>query len=112
MSAAKIQYLETASFGLHWMRRYYRENPQLDRKSAVTALKAAEHTLAAFPESGEKFDDVEGVREYHIHGTPFSLLYTYTKGTVWIIDLRDQRGNRSAQALRAFIANIRKKNQL
>jgi hypothetical protein len=38
-----------------------------------------------------------------IQGTSFSLLYTVARDTVWIIDIRDQRGRRSADALRRFL---------
>ncbi|MCW2285530.1 hypothetical protein M2323_003495 [Rhodoblastus acidophilus] len=107
-----VKYLPTAAYGLRWMRRYYRENPQLDLKAAAAALKHAERTLVEFPFSGERYEDFEEVRERQISGTSFSLLYTVSSETIWIIDVRDVRGNRSAEALREFIKTVRRENNL
>ncbi|MCW2273458.1 hypothetical protein GJ654_05555 [Rhodoblastus acidophilus] len=107
-----LKYLPTAAHGLKWMRRYYRENPQLDIKAASAALKRAEQTLAEFPFSGERYEDFETVREHRISGTSFSLLYTVSAETIMIIDLRDVRGNRSAEALREFNKTVRRENSL
>ena len=49
------------------------------------------------------------VREYKIIGTAFSLLYTVANDTIWIIDIRDQRGFRSAEALRYFNQELRQR---
>lgn len=106
----KIEYLRTAEPGLHWMRLYYRKNPQLDRARALASLRRAEMTLAEFPASGHRFEDMEQVREYNIDGTAVSLLYTIARDTVWIIDIRDQRGLRSAEALRGFTRELRREH--
>lgn len=108
----RLKYLETSELGLRWMRVYYRQNPELNRERAVAALKLAEQTLRDFPMSGELFEDFEQVREYKIQGTAFSFLYTVARETIWIIDVRDQRGLRSAEALNAFIAELRKRHGL
>ncbi len=108
----QIKYLETTALGLRWMRTYYQKNPQLNRAAALAALKNAELLLADFPYSGECYEDYERVREYHIHATAFSLLYTFQQETIWIIDVRDQRGNRSAEAIREFNKDIRIKHGL
>lgn len=89
------------------MRSYYRNNPQLDRSKALAALQRAEQTLCEFPASGATFQDLDGVREYVIQGTAFSLLYTVARDTIWIIDVHDQRGLRSADALRLFNRELR-----
>jgi hypothetical protein len=57
--------------------------------------------------AGKRFEDFETVREYLVQGTLFSLLYTVARDTVWIIDVRDQRGRRSAEALRRFLRDAR-----
>lgn len=105
----KIQYLLTVEAGARWFRSYYRRNPQLDFRKATDALKAAEQTLSEFPLTGERFEERDDVREYHLHGTPFSLLYTIARDTVWVIDIRDARGLRSAEALRVFTRELRER---
>ena len=105
----RIRYLETAEPGLRWMRSYYRENPQLNRTKALGALKQAERTLAEFPGTGRPFQAMDNVFEYKIQGTSFSLLYSVARATVWVIDIRDQRGTRSAEALRLHTSELRRK---
>ena len=63
--------------------------------------------LSGHPAAGRRFEDFETVREYLIQGMSFSLLYTVARDTVWIIDIRDQRGRRSASALRRFLRDAR-----
>lgn len=104
-----IQFLETAEPGLRWMVQYYRENPQLDRAKALQSYEAAKALLRDHAKGAERFEDFEEVWEKRILGTPFSILYTIRGQTVYVIDLRDQRGNRSAAALRKFNAELRKK---
>ncbi len=103
----EVRYLETAEPGLRWFRVYYRQNPQLDLTKAIDALTRAETLLAEFPLSGPSYEDFDAVRECKIQGTAFSLLYTMARDTVWIIDLRDQRGQRSAEALRLHSRELR-----
>ena len=103
----KLEYLQTAEPGARWFRGYYRRNPQLDIRKAVAALKAAEQTLIAHPMAGERLDAPAEVRDYKIIGTAFSLLYTVRHETVFVIDIRDQRGHRSAEALRQFARELR-----
>jgi hypothetical protein len=89
------------------MRSYYRRNPQLDHERAAAALRTAETMLLEHPAAGRRFEEFDAVREYVLQGTSFSLLYTVARDTVWIIDVRDQRGRRSAEALRAFLRELR-----
>ena len=103
----QIQYLPTVEAGARWFRAYYRRNPQLDFRRATSSLKAAEQTLKEFPFSAEPFEDYENVREQHILETPFSLLYTVAQDTIWIIDLRDTRGMRSAEVLSVFTRDLK-----
>lgn len=107
MSDAQLRYLATAEPGLRWMRAYYRRNPQLAVAQAVDALRRAEAILRAHPEAGHRYEDSTDVREWKIAGTAFSLLYTVARSTVWVVDVRDQRGLRSAEALRTFVAELR-----
>jgi hypothetical protein len=71
------------------------------------ALKAAEQTLKEFPFSAERFEDYENVGEQRILETPFSLLYTTAQDIIRIIDLRDTRGMRSAEALSVFTRDLK-----
>ncbi|THV15585.1 hypothetical protein [Rhizobium rhizophilum] len=103
----RLRYLPTSELGLRWMRHYYRSHPQLDVVAASAALALAEQTILAYPESAARFEDLDRVREYHIRGTPFSLLYAITPDEVLVIDIRDARGQRSAEILRKFLTDLR-----
>ena len=103
-------YLDTAQAGLAWMKRYYRRNPQLSQKKAVASLMQAENQLMEMPFSGATFEDYE-VRVLPLQGTAFSFLYTVARDAVWIIDVHDQRGYRSGEALRQFSRELGKRVQ-
>jgi hypothetical protein len=103
----KLAYLPTSEAGIRWMRTYDLRNPQLDIRRAADALRTAETVLRGKPLAGRRFEDFDGIREYLLQGTSFSLLYTVARDTVWIIDLRDQRGQRSADALHQFLRELR-----
>lgn len=105
----KLKYLQTSQVGVRWLKSYYRNNQQLDLPKAVASLRKAEQTLQDNPFAGERFEDRETVREIPIQGTVFSLLYTFAHDTVWIIDIRDQRGFRSAEALRVFNRELKER---
>lgn len=105
----KLEYLQTSQIGLRWLRTYFRQNPELDFPKFLASLRRAEEQLKEFPGAGETFEDSEIVREYHIKGSAFSLLYTIARETVWIIDIRDARGYRSAEALRLFNRELRER---
>ena len=108
MSDVGLRYLATAEPGLRWMRTYYRRNPQLAVARAAEALRQAEAILRAHPEAGHRYEGHADVREWKIAGTAFSLLYAEARGT-GVIDVRDQRGLRSAEALRTFVAELRRR---
>ena len=105
----RLRYLVTSEPGLRWLRAYYRRNPQLDLSRMVAALRKAEGMLRDFPQAGHRFEDYEDVRELGVEGTAFSLLYTVSANAIWIIDVRDRRGYRSAEALRDFNRELRKR---
>jgi hypothetical protein len=48
-------------------------------------------------------------REYLIQGTSSSLLCAVARNTVRIIDVRDQRGQRSAEAPGSFLREVRER---
>jgi ParE toxin of type II toxin-antitoxin system, parDE len=105
----KIRYLETANPGLVWMKRNFQTQPQLDQASAFENFEKAKHLLKQHPQAGEQFEDLLDMREIHITRTAFSILYTCSDDTVFIIDIRDSRGLRSAAALRKFTQELREK---
>lgn len=105
----KLSYLQTAQPGVRWFRSYYRQNPQLDWAKAVAPLRTAEAILRDQPLTGKRMEGRSAVREYQLIGTVFSLLYTVDKDAIWIIDIRDQRGFRSAEALRHFNHELRQR---
>jgi len=49
------------------------------------------------------------VREHPIVGACFTILYTVARDTIWVIDIRDARGLRSAEALRQFARDLRER---
>ncbi len=105
----KLRFLETSEFGLRWMRRYYSENFPEGKDNAAIHLKLAKLQLSEQPYSGHKFDDFDNVRELNVTNTPFSIIYTIQEEITYIIDIRDQRGMRSHEALEAFVSQINKK---
>jgi ParE toxin of type II toxin-antitoxin system, parDE len=108
----KIRYLETAKPGLHWLKRYFQSQPQLDGASAFENFEKAKHLLKQHPQAGEQFEDFPDVREIHITRSAFSILYTCIDDTIFIIDIRDSRGLRSAESLRKFSQELREKYKL
>lgn len=108
----EIKYLETSEYGLRWMRSYYARNAQLEFEKVLAALKQAELVLKEHPYSGRKFEAFDNIRQYQIGHSAFALLYTVARQTVWIIDVQDTRGMRSADALRDFNKLIRNKYDL
>lgn len=108
----KIRFLETSEPGLRWMRRYFRQQSQLDRRTATARFARARSLLKQEPFAGHVFDEIEGVFELKIQRTAFSILYAVKDDTVYILDIRDQRGFRSSVALREYVARLRRKYQL
>jgi hypothetical protein len=105
----KIRYLETAKPGLVWMKRYFQMQPQLDQATAFENFEKAKNLLKQHPQAGEQFENFLDVREIHITRSAFSILYTSNDDTIFIIDIRDSRGLRSAAALRKFTQELREK---
>jgi len=105
----KIQFLESAAPGIRWMRRYFREQSQLDSQAASHSYKKTRSLIKQEPYIGHVFDEIEGVFERKISKTQFSILYAVKADTVYIIDIRDQRGYRSANALRQYSQHLKKK---
>lgn len=103
----KIQFLESANPGIRWMRRYFREQPQLDAKAASDSYKNTRNLLKQEPYIGHVFDEIEGVFERSISKTHFSILYAVRDETIYIIDIRDQRGFRSSNALRQYSQHLK-----
>lgn len=108
----KIQFLESSAPGIRWMRRYFREQPQLDQKAASESYKSTRNLLKQEPFIGHIFDEMEGVFERSIAKTHFSILYTVNGDTIYIIDIRDQRGFRSSNALRQYSMHLKRKYNL
>ena len=108
----KLKYLETAKPGLVWMKRYFQSQPQLDQTSAYENFERAKALLKQHPQAGELFEDFTDVRELHIARSAFSIIYTVTDDTIFIIDIRDSRGLRSAAVLKKYVSDLRSKYSL
>lgn len=94
------------------MVQYYRSNPQLNEVKAFASFAATERRMAELPPTNETFWGLKGVWEAKIQKTAFSFIYTIRGQTVYVIDVRDQRGQRSAEALRAFDRELRQREGL
>ena len=94
------------------MRRYFREQPQLDAQAASESYKNTRSLLKQEPYIGHVFDEIKGVFERRILKTHFSILYAVKADTIYIIDIRDQRGLRSANALRQYSQHLKEKYEL
>jgi|UPI00030358AB hypothetical protein len=105
----QIEFLQTSQPGLRWMIQYYRSNPQLSEAKAFASFAATERRIAELAPPRETFADLKDVWEVKIQKTAFSFLYTIQGQTVYVIDIRDQRGHRSAEALRAFDRELRQR---
>ncbi len=105
----RLEFLETAQPGLRWFHRYYRENPQLRKSAALDAFRAARNVVRDNPYAGHPFEDLKDVRELSIQSTNFSMLYAVAHDAIWVIDIRDARGLRSAEALRRFQSELRER---
>ena len=91
------------------MKEYYKNNPQLDHKKAFENFLHAQLLLSQQPFSGHGYENFDDIRELKIPKSNFSILYAYKRNTIFIIDIRDQRGLRSSIALEEFNAKLRKK---
>lgn len=105
----KIQFLESSAPGIRWMRRYFREQPQLNAKAASERYKTTKNLLKQEPYIGRVFDEIEGVFDKEISKTHFSIIYAVKDETVYIIDIRDRRGFRSSNALRQYSQHLKVK---
>jgi hypothetical protein len=91
------------------MVQYYRNNPQLDQAKAFASFEVAKQRITSLAPPKETFEDFEDVWEVKIQRTAFSMLYTIRGQTAYVIDIRDQRGQRSATALRVFDRELKRK---
>ena len=66
-------------------------------------------TILEFPYAGQPLDGVDRIFEKKVPKTAFSILYTVHKETIFVIDIRDQRGYRSAHAIDAFSEELERK---
>jgi hypothetical protein len=105
----RILFIESAAPGLRWMKRYYKAQPQLDAVAAFAHFAKARDLLKQDPLAGHPFDELDGIRELRIRNSVFSILYVYRRQTIYIVDIRDHRGRRSADALRQFTRELKRK---
>jgi len=105
----QIKFVETSAAGLRWMKHYYRQRPQLNREKAFNALKVAQQNISSGMVGGHVFEDMENVCEYKILGTAFSIIYAQRGEIIYVLDIRDQRGLRSAKMLELFNRSLRDK---
>lgn len=105
----RIVYLDTSRQGLAWFRQYYADRPDLNKAAAIETMRRIRMTIRDFPFAGQALDGVDNVFEMKVPKTAFSILYTIHKESVFIIDIRDQRGYRSAHAIGAFADELERR---
>ena len=99
----KVRFLRSAQPGLRWMRRYYTLNPQFNKAKAFVSLNETKRRIQDTPPPSKTFGNLDGIWEVSILGTAFSLIYAIERSHILIIDVRDQRGNRSWPAVEEFL---------
>ena len=108
----KIQYVESSAHGFRWLKRYFKMQKQLNSNAAFENFAKARALLKQEPLAGHIFDEIEGVRELKIQKSAFSILYTFKRDIIYIIDIRDRHGTRSADAIREFTDKLKGKYEL
>ena len=77
----------------------------------MDALRRSEAVLCAHPEAGHPYEGHADMRERKIAGTAFSPRHAEARGTVRVIDVRNQHGLRSAEILRAVTEKLCKRKE-
>jgi plasmid stabilization system protein ParE len=90
----KVLYLASSRKDITWVRCYYSQVFPAGGKKARERIVAAERLIARNPAIGHAVE-IEGLREFSIPGTPFSMLYRATPSHIEIIRLWDGRGDRT-----------------
>jgi plasmid stabilization system protein ParE len=90
----KVLYLASSRKDIMWLRHYYNHVFPAGGKKARERIIAAERLIAQNPAIGHMVE-IEGLREFSIPGTPFSMLYRATPSHIEIVRLWDARGDRS-----------------
>lgn len=90
----KLRFASSSEHGLRWMLRYYERVFPAGRKGAAQNYRKAKAQLLQEPYSGHPFRDHDGVFELMIRRSYFSIIYTVEGETIFVIDIRDQRGMR------------------
>ncbi len=105
----RVVFLEGSRQGLSWFQVYYQHRPELDANAAWAAFDEALETLKSQPFSAQKYPGHDGVFEKKILRSAFSILFTVRNDTIFVIDIHDQRGMRSAHAIRTHKNELRRK---
>lgn len=105
----QVVFLEGSRPGVVWFLGYYSKRPELDFNAAKAALRIAIDTIGQHPFSVQKLERFDAVFEKKVIRTAFSVLYTIREDTIFVIDIHDQRGFRSAEALSTYSLELRSK---
>lgn len=84
------------------MLRYYERIFPAGRAQGKKRYQQAKRLLRDNPHGGHPFDGRGNIRELKIQRTPFSIIYTIDSDTIYVIDIRDQRGVRRVAGLGRF----------
>jgi plasmid stabilization system protein ParE len=86
----KVIYLRSALPDLVWMRRYYSRVFPQGAKQAQYQLNATKRLISEHPEIGH-LAIVEGLLEFPVLKTPFTIVYRIRPSRIEILRIRDQR---------------------
>ena len=94
----KLVFLPSTRSDLLWMRTYYsRVSPEGARRAA-DQYRRVSSILRDNPLVGRPVEELEGVREFSIPRTPFSVIYRVVDDRIEVLRVWDQRGDRSRLA--------------
>lgn len=90
-----VVFLPSTRIDLLWMRTYYARIFPGGAKHAAEQYHRASRVVQGNPLVGHPVEGMEGVREFSIPRTPFSIIYRVADNRIEVLRVLDQRGDRS-----------------
>ena len=94
----KLVFLPSTRSDLLWMRTYYSRVFPEGARRAADQYRRVSSILRDNPLVGRPVEELEGVREFSIPRTPFSVIYRVVDDRIEVLRVWDQRGDRSRLA--------------
>ena len=90
-----VVFLPSTRSELLWMRAYYTSVFPAGAKRASEHFRLTCSVIRENPLMGHPVQDMQGVREFAIQRTPFSVIYRVIDNRIEVLRIWDQRGDRS-----------------